>query len=162
MKRLPGNEAAELVVLVDSREQSPPEFPPGVTLERATLGEGDYSTHLLRLIAVIERKSLPDFTSTLSWGRERFDREIQRLQSYRWRAVVIEGDISDACAGTRVHPNAVLGTVASLFARWDVPCLFAGNSYGSGRLIAGVLRRLEEKVSTEKRALRSQLGGCVI
>jgi ERCC4-type nuclease len=138
--------AVPFVLLVDSREQCIPPVPPGVTFERATLGEGDYTTHALRTIAVIERKSVSDFASTLSHGRERFDREVQRLQAYRWKCIVVEGDLSEVYRVTAMHPHSILGSIASLFARWEIPTLFAANPAGCGRLIAGLLRRWEERI----------------
>lgn len=136
-----------MVILADTREQVIPPFPPGVTIERATMGEADYTTPALRTIAVIERKSVCDLAGTLSWQRERFDREVQRLQPYRWKCVVVEGDLSEVYRVTAMHPHSILGSIASLYARWDVPVLFAANPAGAGRLIAGLLRRWEERMA---------------
>jgi ERCC4-type nuclease len=144
--------AAPFVVLCDTREQAPPPMPDGVVLERATLHEGDYSTSALLTgaVAVIERKSVSDFCSTLSHGRERFDREVQRLQAYKWKCIVVEGDLSAVYRATAMHPHSILGSIASLYARWDVPTLFAANEAGCGRLIAGLLRRWQERWLTEQ------------
>jgi DNA excision repair protein ERCC-4 len=139
-----------VIVVIDTREQLVPPFPEGVEFERRTLPEGDYSTPALFDVARIERKSVADFGSTITWGRERFDREVQRLQAFRWKCIVVEGSLSDVyrdCAG--VHPHAVLGTIASMLARHDVPVLFALNPTGCGRLMAGLLRRWEERVIIE-------------
>ena len=133
------------VLLMDSREQTPPPLPEGCVYERRMLKEGDYSTPALVDIARIERKSEGDFASTITWGRERFDREVERLQPFRWKCVVVEGDIMGVYRASNVHPHAVLGTIASLFARYDVPVLFAGNAVGCGRLMAGLLGRGEER-----------------
>lgn len=141
--------APPLTILVDTREQTIPPFPEGVVLERTTLHESDYTTPALKTIAVIERKSICDFAATLSWGRERFDRQVQRLQAYRWKCVIVEADITAVYRGTAMHPNAIIGSIASLYARWDVPTLFIGNPAGAGRLIAGLLRRWEERVTEE-------------
>jgi ERCC4-type nuclease len=141
--------APALIVLCDTREQTPPPFPDGVVLERATLKEGDYTTLSLLDVARIERKSAGDFSSTLSWGRERFDREVDRLACFRWRCIVVEGELGAIYRIGRVHPHAILGSVASLYARHDCPTFFALNAAGAGRLIAGILRRWEERVAHE-------------
>jgi len=133
--------AVPFVVFVDSREQAIPPFPPGVVVERRMMKEGDYSTPQLVDVARIERKSPSDFASTITWGRERFDREVQRLQGVRWKCVVVEGELQEVYRASAVHPHAVIGTIASLFARWEVPVLFAADPAGAGRLIAGLLRR---------------------
>jgi ERCC4-type nuclease len=138
-----------MIVLCDSREQRPPPFPEGIVLERATLGEGDYSTPTLRDVAVIERKSVGDFASTITHGRARFDRELVRLGGYRWKAIVVEGELGEVYRSSAVHPHSVIGSIASFFARADVATLFIGNPAGAGRLIAGILRRWEERVASE-------------
>jgi len=143
----PKADVPPLTVLVDTREQCVPPWPAGVVVERTTLKEGDYTTPALRTIAVIERKSVCDFASTLSWHRERFDREVQRLQPYKHKCIVVEGDITTVYRSSAMHPNAVIGSIASLYARWDVPTLFVGNEAGCGRLIAGLLRRWQERLA---------------
>ena len=139
-----------LIILADSREKAVPPFPPGVEVQRATLGEADYTTPGLRELAVIERKSVGDFASTITHGRERFDREVERLRRYRWKAIVVEGDLSEVYRASAVHPHSVIGSIASFFARADIPTLFAVNPAGAGRLIAGILRRWQERVADER------------
>jgi ERCC4-type nuclease len=141
-----------LVILVDTRERAIPPFPAGVGLERATLSEGDYTSEALQGVAAIERKSVSDFASSITRDRQRFDDEIRRMLGYRWRCIVIEGELSEVYRISAVHPHSVLGTIASFFARSDCPCLFAVNPVGAGRLIAGILRRWEERVACEKGA----------
>jgi ERCC4-type nuclease len=138
--------AADLLVYVDTREQSPPPFPAGVTTERVTMSEGDYTTRALQGIAAVERKSVCDYASSTTRDRERLEDELRRLREYRWKAIVVEGEIGEVYRVTRAHPNSILGTVASLMARWDCPVLFAGNAAGAGRLIAGCLKRWEHRI----------------
>jgi ERCC4-type nuclease len=138
---------APLHILVDTREQTPCPFPDGVTTERATIGEGDYTTPSLRELAVVERKSGADLAATLTWGRERFDAEVERLKKYRHRLVCVECDLGDFYSGkiqTQMHPHALIGSMASLYARHDIPVMFLRSPAIMGRFIAGVFRRLEE------------------
>lgn len=144
--------AAPFIVLADTREQMVPPFPEGVVIERRMMKEGDYSTPALVDVARIERKSASDFASTITWGRERFDREVERLRAIRFKAVVVEADVHDVYRASAVHVHSVIGTIASLYARYDLPVLFIGNPAGAGRLIAGLLRRWEERIAAE--------GGC--
>lgn len=137
-------------ILADTREQAIPPFPAGIVVERKTLTEADYTTPALIDLARIERKSVNDFGSTLSWGRERFDREVQRLRPYRWKCVVVEGDLSEVYRASAMHPHAIIGSIASLYARWEIPTLFTVNAAGAGRLMAGLLRRWEERVTEEQ------------
>jgi ERCC4-type nuclease len=135
-----------LDVLYDTREQTPWEALPGVTLTRATLDAGDYSSEKLQGIAVIERKSVDDFASTITRDRERFEDELRRLEGYRKRLLIVEGDISSVYRSTTAHPHSILGTVASLCARWDCPVIFAGNRAGAARVGFGILRRWEQRL----------------
>jgi ERCC4-type nuclease len=143
-------ESEPLVILADTREQVIPPFPPGVVVERRMMKEADYTTLALFDIARIERKSVCDLASTITWGRERFDREVQRLQALRWKAVVVEGEPHEIYRVSAVHPHSVIGTIASLLARYDTPVLFAVNPVGAGRLMAGLLRRWEERLAAER------------
>lgn len=137
--------SAPFVVLCDTREQRPPPFPDGVELRREKLGEGDYSTPALVDVARIERKSVPDLLGTLTRGRERFEREAERLRPFPFKCVVVEGTVWDAARAGRMHPHALVGSLASLHSRWGLPVLFLDKREVVGRYIAGVLRRLEEE-----------------
>jgi ERCC4-type nuclease len=150
----PRTAISPMVVCVDSREQTPPPMPEGIVLERWTLETGDYSTPMLQaMIAVVERKSVSDFASSITRDRERFDDELRRLGAFRWRAIVVEGDLSEVYRASAAHPHSILGSCASFFARSDCPVLFAANPHGAGRLICGILRRWEERVTTEGAAV---------
>jgi ERCC4-type nuclease len=138
-----------MIILADTREQMIPRFPDGIVVQRHMLTEGDYTLPSLIDIARIERKSPGDFASTITWERDRFDRELARLLPFRWKCIVVESDFDEVFVGRRIHPHAVLGAMASLLARWDVPVLFAGSAEGTGRLMAGLLRRWEQRVRGE-------------
>jgi len=145
-------EKAVLAVLFDSREQAPWDPLPGVTMERATLDAGDYTTTGLQGRAVIERKSASDFASTITAGRERFEDELRRLRAYERKLVIVEGDLADVYRSTAAHPHSIIGTVASLTARWDCPVIFAGNRASALRLGFGILRRWEEVLGVQREA----------
>ncbi|HEY1695175.1 MAG TPA: ERCC4 domain-containing protein [Polyangiaceae bacterium] len=140
------------MVLCDTREQTPWEPLPGVTMKRATLDAGDYTTEVIQGIAVIERKSVSDFAGSITRSRERLDDELRRLCDYRWRTVIVEGDIAEVWRVANVHPHSVVGSCASFFARSDCPVLFAGTRRLAARLAFGILRRWEERVRHEVEA----------
>lgn len=148
MTRSSDNKAPELAIVVDTREQAIPPFPPEVTVQRGTLDTGDYTTELLHDIARIERKSLGDLVGSLTHDRERFMREVERLRSFPFRLVIVEGDLGDVIEGryrSKASPNSIVGSVCSLLARSALPVLFAHDAPTCGRMIAGILRRLEEE-----------------
>ena len=94
-------------VLVDSREQLPYSFaglradacdhyrPLVVELRGATLSEGDYSVEGLQGRVAVERKSAADLFGTIGQGRERFIRELERLNGLDVAAVVVEAEWSE-------------------------------------------------------------------
>jgi DNA excision repair protein ERCC-4 len=143
-----------LRVWYDTREQNQFDAIPGVVLERVSLPTGDYSTELLQLDGVIERKSVLDFASSITHGRERFEDEVRRMRDYRWKAIVVEGSIDAVWREREVHPHSVIGTVASFLARHDVPVLFAGTRVAAARLAFGTLRRWQERLLAERSVAR--------
>lgn len=123
-------------VIVDSREQLPYEFSgmvgtAGETLVVRTitqgLASGDYTAEGLEGRVAIERKSLGDLYGSVTWGRDRFEREIVRLEgSCRFAVVVIEAtweEIADPAAcrpgwENRTDPRSVEGTIAAWSIRY--------------------------------------------
>ena len=138
---------APLTILVDTREQVPPKFSSAVVLQRATLAEGDYTTPRLLGRAAIERKSAGDFLASITHGRERFERELERLRSYAFRAIVVESSLDVLMRHGRVHPNSVLGTVAAFVADGS-PVVFAEDAMRCGVIIEKILHRLDAKAAT--------------
>lgn len=92
---------SEFSVIVDTREQAPFHFT-GIKTDEGKelivplvhrgLATGDYSIDGLESLVSVERKSLRDFYGSISTGRERFEREFQRLNEMRVAYVVIEND----------------------------------------------------------------------
>lgn len=95
-------------VVIDTREQAPFTFQ-GLRTDAkdgrrqlvvetipSTLATGDYSIEGLEELISIERKSVSDFYGTILAGRDRFERELQRLQEMAgaggYAEVVCEGD----------------------------------------------------------------------
>lgn len=74
-------------IIVDSREQKPFHFEEHTILD-SKLEYGDYSLHPNNKLAV-ERKSLNDLYGTLSAGRARFEREIEKAKKLEGYIVVV-------------------------------------------------------------------------
>lgn len=100
-------------VIVDSREQAPWSFqgmrsdahkeyrPLVVFNERQGLPTGDYSMKGFEDQITIERKSLADAFSTFTVDRDRFTRELERMKSFRYAAVVIEAPWESLICGPK-------------------------------------------------------------
>lgn len=134
-------------IRVDTREQLPLVFPPGIEAVRGTLATGDYAIDGAPELAVVERKSVADLLGCVGASRERFERELVRLAAFPAAALVIE-DVSwpDLLDGrwevpSAVHPNAVVGSLIAWAQRHGVHVIPAGDRATAARLTAGWLRR---------------------
>lgn len=124
------------VVAVDQREQLPYCFANYVRIastQQVLLPVGDYGLLEYPHLISIERKTLSDLFSTLSSGtenRQRFLRQCEAMSSYPHRAIIIEATLEDITFGSRhsdYHPNALLGSLDAIWARFGIPSIFAGN-----------------------------------
>lgn len=116
---------AELEIIVDSREQYPYRFTgQQATTVRRALPAGDYGSTLDgRLVAVVERKSLPDLVSSLTTGKLRY--ALAELAALPRAAIVVEDRYSAVFKLDRVRPAQVADGLAELQVRWpNVPLVF--------------------------------------
>lgn len=103
-------------VIIDSREQAPFRFdnfkadarhhfrPLAVSRTVKALTTGDYSIEGHESYGItIERKSKSDAWSTFTTDRERFEKELERMQSFDYAAVVIECSLPDLVSARCPH-----------------------------------------------------------
>lgn len=151
----------DLTVLIDSREQRPLNLFP-MTEEITGLQTGDYSLRGLQRLVAVERKSLPDFLGCVGTDRERFDRELERILAYRYRALVIECTYAQLRAGgeaygrSKVHPNAAVGC-ATRWATRGVHVHFAGDRAGAEHFVKAFLYLAAKELWEEALAINDQL-----
>lgn len=137
-------------VLCDTREQRVLRFKPDLDVDcgSATLPAGDYSIRYFSALIALERKSTSDLISTLSQGRERFERELDILAGYRWKAILVEGNQRDVEAGnyrSQMTVKSVVGSLRAIWARWDVPTFWCGDPAGCADYVAWMAHRLHDK-----------------
>ncbi len=117
------------VVVIDTREKAPFLFnglktdskdgyrPLSVRTVTRGLPSGDYSIEGLESQTAVERKSLADLYNTISQGRERFQRELERLNAMEYAAIVIEASwsqiITDPPKFSKLPPKIVFRSVIS-------------------------------------------------
>jgi ERCC4-type nuclease len=148
-------------VVIDTREQTPWAFDARHVSEVsvATLRTGDYALAGDDGFA-IERKSLDDFLGTISTGWERFQREVERMDGWPAKVVIVEADFMRCCftsdtvgaviAPTHRHPQLlpqfVCKRIAELSMR-GVAVLFAGDAGCASALAVAIFReRLNTRV----------------
>jgi ERCC4-type nuclease len=125
-----GPQTCPFTILVDSREQLPYTFTGlDVIVPTAVVGlpTGDYSIEGHESEVAIERKSLSDLYGSVTWGRGRFEREVQRLSELSaFAAVMVEAtwpQIADPSSfdptwQNRTKPEAVVNTIAAWAIRY--------------------------------------------
>lgn len=81
-----------LTIIEDSREQAPLDFTgiKGVDVIRQGLKTGDYSIQGYENRICFERKSVADLVGTLIGGHERFLREMDRMQGFEVKYILVE------------------------------------------------------------------------
>jgi ERCC4-type nuclease len=90
-----------------------------VRTERLTLASGDYSLDGYASQVAVERKSLADLFGTLGQGRERFVRELERLDQMSFAAVVVEREWSDIFTDPPRHSRLAPRTVYRSVLAWQ-------------------------------------------
>lgn len=141
---------AELpAIIVDTREPDP--APWGFSehpVVRRGLKTGDYSLEGRTDSPggiTIERKAPADLTACMTWSRERFERELERLAAYRVAFVIVEATLPDLLLPERwgrSHPSSRLGTVLAWMMRYpSVHWIFAGSRDAAARIALRVLER---------------------
>ncbi len=92
--------------------------------KRQKLDSGDYSIAGAESQIAIERKSVNDFLSSITWEHERFEREVKRLSRLFYAGIVVEGRLDEVRQterlGRRINANAISETVASWSIRYGV------------------------------------------
>jgi ERCC4 domain/Lsr2 len=116
----------ELEILVDTHERYPWTFGhQQATTVRRTLSAGDYAVEIdERIVAAVERKSLPDLVSTMTGGKLRY--LLAELAAVPNAAVVVEDRYSAVFKLEHVRPAVVADGLGEAAARFpSVPIVFA-------------------------------------
>lgn len=108
----------DLDIVVDSHEQYPYRFADHqVHTRRGALPCGDYGVTLEdRLVAAVERKSIPDLVSSLTGGKLRY--ALAELAELPRAALVVEERYSQIFKLTYARPSTVADGLAELQVRW--------------------------------------------
>jgi ERCC4-type nuclease len=126
-----GGEVFPYAVLVDCREKSPYSFaglrtdadrPLGVLTRTVRLATGDYSLATMQDVVAVERKEMSDYFRSIGAARNRFVRELKRLNAMKAAAVVVEATWDTIMAlppdASRLLPRAVYAVTQDLRRRF--------------------------------------------
>ena len=121
-------------IVIDTREKLPLIFDGTIRTVRKFIRTGDYSVEGYEDQFAVERKSIPDLIGTLTAGRSRFERELQRMAGIAFRRVIVEGSLRQVIASAkrveqdkrrRVRTSSIIGTIYAFEVRYGVPFVFA-------------------------------------
>lgn len=113
-------------IITDTREQDPLTFA-NLPTERRTLTTGDYSVLGFERDFSVERKSIGDLVQSLTHGRDRFSRELQRMRAFDFRRLLVVGtlaDLEEHRYRSLANPKAIIGSLCAFEVRFDVPVCF--------------------------------------
>lgn len=137
-----------MLIIVDSREQrSYQELleENGYSCVVQALPEGDYALQGVEGFA-LERKTLPDFISSITRSRGRFERELVRAQKYKYFAVILEFslyDVQNRNYRSKIHPSSILGTITSWSIKYGIPFLFCESRTGGALMVAHLAKQFQ-------------------
>ena len=131
-------------IVIDSREQAPLDFSRyGAEVEPGALEVGDYAPAGLGHLCAVERKSLPDLIASLTWERERFERELRRARGLEAFAVVIEGSLAQVRRHeyrSQAKPHAILQSMCAFSVRYGLTWIWADDAAGAAYFVYNFLR----------------------
>jgi len=95
------------------------------------LATGDYSLEGFENDIVIERKRINELFGNFAGDRERFMREVERMEKIPYKFLLIEGSFKDLAQMKKVPGKVsiklVVATLISLMIKHNVKVVFAGN-----------------------------------
>lgn len=137
-----------ICIIIDSREQRPYCFP-DLPVTVAGLKVGDYSLVGFEDRISIERKSLNDLLFSLTKGRERFQRELERGRALDYFALIVEATMSDitgGCYRSKMSPEAAFQSLMTFSIRYRMPVFFAGNRWRGQRITESLLVKYHREI----------------
>ena len=129
------------ILTYDTREQHPWRFERFASkhvtfdIQREGLPCGDYLAKLAdddppEACAVVERKTHSDLIGSLTTGRARFERELEKLTAYGFKALVIEASLPAIARGldsSRANPVSIIGSLIAFSQRYGLHVVFASD-----------------------------------
>ncbi len=141
-------------IIIDSREQRPYQFT--LPVEVAGLKVGDYSLAGFEAEVAVERKSINDLIASLSSGRDRFERELERGRALDYFALVIEADIKDVIQGryrSKMNPEAAFQSLLAFSVRYRLPVFFAGDRQTGQEITESLLVKYHREIEKRLKAV---------
>lgn len=156
--------AKQYTVVVDTREKAAytfKEYDNCAGMVRKKLDTGDYSIEGLENILCIERKAtVQEIANNIVENNHRFDREIERMNTYKHKYIICEFSISDLINfpessdlpksikdKIKVTGKFLLKRLMEFQINHDVHVVFCGNKDNAFYFVASLMKRFSEKYS---------------
>lgn len=135
----------KITVLTDSRERNSPVIKhlekSGIKVRSKHLKVGDY---IASDRVGIERKQIPDFLQSIK--NQRVFKQLESLaESYEKPLLILEGDPELLFEENGMHPNSIMGALASISIDYSVPILWTPDSRGTANQIQRIAYREQMK-----------------
>ena len=147
------------VILIDTREQMPLPIR-GYPTETATLPIGDYSVRGFGTwenpAFIVERKTLDDLVASVTSGRERFLREVEKLRQFRFAAIVIEAYESEILRWdyeSKATPQSIVQSLAAIQVRAGIHIIWAMNADGAVKTVKSLAHQFCRGIAKDARRL---------
>lgn len=134
-------------IIVDTREQEPFEFRATdrcAGSESSKLDCGDYAIKDHTELIVIERKKgVDELCGNFGANRERFERELERMKTIRFKYVVVEDYWSSIFkpSYSRMPPNVIFESIFALELKYGIHFIFAGSRTMAHNITRSLLLR---------------------
>lgn len=151
------NKYLGLTIVVDTREQKPWVFPSEINVVSKKLNEGDYAIEGIEETGIVfERKTVADFCSTIVTGKDRFERECDRLSKHDYAFVVVEGDIKSLRDHTAIqHPlmtwSQMRGLTARLCLHRHVRVLFFNSTFSAQEMVLNIIKLYYKDIQNNRK-----------
>jgi ERCC4-type nuclease len=135
------------LIIVDTREQKPYLFRKTKRCRGHIISKlecGDYQLSDCSDLIVIERKkNIDELCSNIGVHRDRFERLLQRMLSFKLRYVVIEDYYSSIYRPrfSKMSPSSIFGSIMSFQVKYNVSFLFCGNRDNARRVTRTLLEK---------------------
>lgn len=146
-------EKKSFTIIQDTREKKPWTFQATGSVQDvkvSKLDTGDYSVEGMEDIFMVERKaSVDEVFMNLGVQWVRFEKEMERAQSFKYKYLVIEATMREVYRGSRYSKMSgrfIMARLVHLQLKYDVQVIFAG----SGMHVPGfIIQLMKAAVSNE-------------
>jgi len=138
-----------IIIIRDTREQRGLSFNGYEVIDKA-LPTGDYSLLGYENYIVVERKRVNELFGCFGADRDRFIKEIKRMQKIPYKFIVVEGAYNEIDEGKRfskMSTKVVKGSINSLRLRYNVHVIFAGNKENAEGIILDLFTKFNKYIN---------------